>query len=255
MKSCFTIYIIFSLLCSILFMHKLFECVTNFMKFETLTNTSDEPQEAHPLPWFCIEATNLSETEEKLSKLSLTSDGYKTRGQWSSNISSLDEESIYNTISSSFEDLVSHVSVEQGKSTNSDAYTTIDLVPGDEELTIKRCDYYYRLKCFCIKLAHSISSHGVQEITIGLKLKSQISVVAPENFYSLARKQARIVLDTGYKYYSISRKLSVRSAECSPEMDWMQDNCKLKYLNQKLMDHLNCTTPWLLHFAKLEGRF
>ena len=182
-----------------------------------------------------------------------------TKLRASGGVMSLDEESIYNTISSSFEDLVSNVSVEQEKSTNSDAYTTINLVPGDKGLTIKRCDYYYRLKCYCIKLAHSISSHGVQEITIGLKLKSQISGVAPENFYSLARKQARIVLDTGYKYQygvhtSISRKLSVRSAQCESEMDWMQDHCKLKYINQKLIDHLNCTTPWLLHFAKLEGK-
>ena len=227
------------------------------MKFETLTNTSEEPQEFHPLPWFCIEATNFS--EEKLRKFSLTGSGYKTEGQWSSNVSSLDEESIYNNITASFEDLVSKVSVKQEKNTKSDDYASIDLFPGNKELIVKRCDYYYQLKCFSIKLAHSISKHGVQEIVISLKINSAISATAPGNYYSLAKKQARISLETGYKYeygvhHSISKKRSVRSAKCSQKMDWMQDECKLKYLNQKLMDHLYCTTPWLLHFASLEGK-
>ena len=30
------------------------------MKFETFINTSDKPQEFHPLPWFCVEEINRS---------------------------------------------------------------------------------------------------------------------------------------------------------------------------------------------------
>ena len=90
-------------------------------------------------------------------------------------------------------------------------------------------------------------------------MNSTISVTASGNYYSLNRQQARLSLENGYKYeygvhHSISKEFSVRSAKCMPEMDWMQDDCKLKNLTQKLMDHLNCTTPWLLHFAGLDSK-
>ena len=37
---------------------------------------------------------------------------------------------------------------------------------------------------------------------------------------------------------------------CHEHIQWEEDTCTLNYLNSLIYSELNCTTPWLLHFAR-----
>ena len=123
-----------------------------------------------------------------------------------------------------------------------------------KHVIIKRCDYYSKLKCFCGSLKPEFAKRGVQEFWLRFKKNVRVSVVAPSNFYSRVRKPARIRVEQGYKYeYFLQHNIIHIIAgddKCTEDINWKTDNCKLDYINQNITKTFNCTTPWLLSYAR-----
>ena len=241
---------VFIFTCIGLFLFESKDCISQFMKYETLTKTTQEKQENYPLPWICIEASSIPEHD--FSKLGLSSLGYRQEGKWIGNSSLHDAESVFNAVSDSFEDLVESVGIEMAVNEHSDRYLSVSL--SMKQLIVNQCDYYSRLKCYCVHLNSEFTKNGVQEIWIKFKKNVVVSAIAPGNFYSRERKQARIRVEQGYKYeYFLQHKIINRlsgNVTCTEESNWKTDDCKLASINQNITNTFNCTTPWLLSFAR-----
>ena len=223
------------------------------MKQKPLTSTSVENQEVYPLPSICIEPLGIQ--KEKLSFHNLTWSGYRKEGKWKSVLPHFDEEQTYNNVSASFEDLVDNILIKREIIDGSDGYESMTLKNIEDGLILERCDYYFNLKCFCITFSDHLVSYGIQKIKIRIKMESEITIVAPRHYYSFKRKHTYLEAEKGFRYnyvlhYSISKILPLQPNPCSTEMDWNVDPCKLKYINDKTMNLMNCTTPWLLDFAR-----
>ena len=169
-----------------------------------------------------------------------------------------DDEQTYNNFSVSFKNLIEEINFRGEINDGSDAYAKVTINKFDDGLQLDRCDYYYNLKCFCIQISPKRNTYGIQKITIEMKIDAEFVIVAPHNYYSMERKHTLFQYKVGYVYtydvqHSIFKMLPLKPNPCSPKMDWKQDPCKLKYINDKVTESLNCTTPWLLNFARLEG--
>jgi hypothetical protein len=110
------------------------------------------------------------------------------------------------------------------------------------------------LKCYCVKLKPEFAKNGLQEIWIRFKKNVVVSAIAPGNFYSRERKQARIRIERGYKYeYFLQHKIVHRlsgNENCTEDADWKTDDCKLGVINENITSTFNCTAPWLLFYAR-----
>ena len=244
---------IFIFICVILFTYNASECIYCYLKQEPLTRSTLEKQELHPLPSICI-SQSATTSEQKLSAKNLTSNEYNKEGKWQSDFSTLDEEGFYDEISASFEDLVEKIVLEKAINGDSDAYEEVTLDRSDG-LILERCDYYDELKCFCINFADKLTSQGIQRIKLFMKMYSRITVAAPGNYFTFDRKQAEINYAHGFEYryhlqHTISNALPLGANSCTKATDWKVDFYRLKYINDKMINMLNCTTPWLLHFAR-----
>ena len=93
--------------CLLLFMYKAAECINQYLRYETVTKNSEEPQEHYPLPQICISQPDIS--QKKLEQLSISARGYRNKGQWVSKKSHLDEEEIYEKLSTKFQDIVGRI--------------------------------------------------------------------------------------------------------------------------------------------------
>ena len=124
-KKVLNLSIVFTVFCTCLFIMKLIECVSIFLKKETLNKSSTENQENFPLPLICIEAKTLR--LNKMEIFGLNPQGYKFEGVWSSNKTEQDEESIYENINYSFQDLVHGITAQVNVDPDSDYYKTIEL--------------------------------------------------------------------------------------------------------------------------------
>ena len=246
--------LIFTFCCTILFLYKSYECLDQFLDYEIVTRNSEENQEDYPLPQICINQDWIS--DEKLASLNISYREYTKQGKWRNYNSTKDEEIIYDELSSSFENLVEKVVLSKMISPTNDDYEKVTFKAEDNKgMILKRCDYYDKLKCFCIKFSSEMVAFGVQAISIYPKIGSVVTVAAPGSFYSHSRKKSMIRLPTGYKYlynidYKITRSQPLVDDPCYPMMDWGEDDCKLKFINDLLMKKFGCTAPWILHFAR-----
>ena len=248
--------------CIIIFLYETQEGIRWYLEFETLTSTFKEKQNQHPLPWICVEAHEAPDSD--FAVLNLTSDGYRKQGQWKNNLNELDEESSYNMVSKRFEDLFESGTIEAAADDSSDSYETHRLTSRNVNTT--RCDFYSRLKCYCISFPQFYRQREVQEMKLNFRSNVVVSVVAPGNFYSRERKQSRIRVEKGYKYDYVLEHTIVKHRQksrfvgflepdtgtnnCTHETKITTDDCKLSFINNKITTMMNCTTPWLLFYAR-----
>ena len=73
------------------------------------------------------------------------------------------------------------------------------------------------------------------------KAGSYITVVPPGKFYSQERKKSMIGFVTGYRFlYNIGYKITISPPmgddSCDHSMDWRVDDCKLKHINNIIID-------------------
>ena len=187
-----------------------------------------------------------------ISSLGLTSEGYRKEGKWKGNVPEHDEKSTVDKVYKSLGDLIESGGFETAVDEYLDQYEFINFGPNQSIIT--RCDYYSRLKCYCVRSKPELFKVGVQEILMKFKKNVVISAVAPGNFYSRERKQARIRIEQGYKYeYFLQHKIIhqlTRNEKCTEDINWKTDDCKLGFINQKITKSFNCTTPWLLSYAR-----
>ena len=90
-------------------------------------------------------------------------------------------------------------------------------------------------------------------------MESNIYIVSPGNYYSFQRKHAYLEFRKGFSYQfdlqnRIGNILTSQQSSCSAEMNWKVDNCKLSFINNKIMNSLNCTAPWLLQHARYSNK-
>ena len=52
-------------------------------------------------------------------------------------------------------------------------------------------------------------------------------------------------------YHRIAMSLPLGADPCDADTQWEEDPCTLRFLNDLIYTQLNCTTPWLLSFARL----
>ena len=50
--------------------------------------------------------------------------------------------------------------------------------------------------------------------------------------------------------YSIHHSLDLARQPCQEDAAWKEDVCKQSIVNGRIMESFNCTTPWLLHYAR-----
>ena len=244
-------YACFVLLCISIFLYEAFQCTYSFINQTPFSQNNIENQELYPLPSFCFTQREIPNTHLH----NLTEEGYKTKGLWRSSSQVFDDEETYKNLSASFEDLVEKIKIKREFTDGSDAYEKESLTSTDNGLLLNRCDSDSDLKCFCLNFSPKQMSFGIQRVTLHMKMDSIIYIVPPLNFYSLQRKHTKIRYQLGFENYfdllhSISRVLPQQPHPCSVDMDWGQDTCRLKYVNDRIIQALNCTTPWLLAFAR-----
>ena len=51
-------------------------------------------------------------------------------------------------------------------------------------------------------------------------------------------------------YHRIAMSLPLGADPCDADTQWEEDPCTLRFLNDLIYTQLNCTTPWLLSFAR-----
>ena len=100
------------------------------------TKTSEENQQRIP--------------DAKLESLNTYKD-YTKQVNWKINGSKMNEEIVYEYLSSSFTDLVNNVVLSRISQSTSDNYERVTFkAMEDNRMILSRCDYYDKLKCFCI---------------------------------------------------------------------------------------------------------
>ena len=92
----------------------------------------------------------------------------------------MNEEIVYEYLSSSFTDLVERVVLSRMSQSTSDEYERVTLKKmEDNRMILSRCDYYDKLKCFCITFSSEMVAFGVQGISVYPKNGCYITVTAP----------------------------------------------------------------------------
>ena len=118
----------------------------------------------------------------------------------------------------------------------------INLKERNERLvTIRRCDYYQYLKCYCLSFPDSSYPHGIQEVSLSPFLNTDIIsfLVAPENFYDFSRKLNKLEFQYGFGFeyivrYDIHYQLldSVKKP-CRQNLSWAEDTCKIEKVERE----------------------
>ena len=244
--------------CFLLFMYKACECIKQYMRYETVTKNSEERQENYPLPQVCISQADIS--EESLQRFGITARDYRHKGLWTDNRSGLSEEQIYDQLSTKFQDIVERIVLDvlHKDNDNYDQITIFQKFPNGsqfENLSLTSCDYYYSLKCFCINLPSQLKSRAIQKLTVHMNKNAHIAIVAPGNFYGYERKRNEMYTEVGFiyryqVYHRIAQSLPFGLDPCHQDTEWEEDSCTLRHLNQLIYSQLNCTTPWLLNYAR-----
>ena len=244
-----------TLICFILFMYKACECINQYMQLETVTKHSEERQEKYPLPQVCISQAEIQ--PDSLRDLNISSRGYRYNGQWSSNVSDMTEEEIYLNLSTKFEDIVQKLVVDVLRKDNDNYDKIIIFEKGSviKDIDFTYCDYYYSLQCFCINLPKTIQERAIQKLYVYMKKNAHIAIVAPGNYYGYERKRNEIYTEVGFSYryqvyHRLTHSLPIGPDPCHLDTEWEGDECTLKFLNDLIFNQLNCTTPWLLSFAR-----
>ena len=241
--------------CLFLFSYNAWRCVDQFLLLETVTKSSQERQELQNFPMICLGPESL--LKETTGKLNMTPNAYRMGVSWRKE--NMSEEEVYNNISVGFEDLVHKIRVSKTKMKDSGAYEKIYIESKDIELSgiqLIQSDYYWELKRFCMLFPHDSFPYGIQAIALYMKQKRnvQIFITSPGNAYSFDRKANRFPYGGGMITYSIEyilyHSLNLDTEPCSEETSWKEDNCALGLINDMIMNTFNCTTPWLLNWAR-----
>ena len=82
-------------------------------------------------------------------------------------------------VSKRFEDLFESGIIESVVDDSSDSYETLHLTSRNVNTT--RCDFYSRLKCYCINFPQFYRQREVQEMKLNFLSNVVVSVVAPGN--------------------------------------------------------------------------
>ena len=102
-----------------------------------------------------------------ISSLGLTSEGYRKEGKWKGNVPEHDEKSTVDKVYESLGDLIESGGFETAVDEYLDQYEFINFGPNQSIIT--RCDYYSRLKCYCVRSKPELFKVGVQEIQMKFK--------------------------------------------------------------------------------------
>ena len=131
-----------------------------YLESEMVTQTAEENQEDYPPPQICNNQHRIP--DEKLESLNITYTEYTKQGKWKINGFKMKEEIIYEYLSSSFTDLVNKVVLSRISQSTSDNYERVTFkAMEDNRMILSRCDYYDKLKCFCIKFSSEMVAFGV----------------------------------------------------------------------------------------------
>ena len=241
--------------CTLLFSYNAWRCVDQYLLFETVTKSSQEGQELHKFPMICIGPEELS--KEETAKLNMTPKGYQNGDMWKAR--NMTEEEVYDNLSLGFGKLVKKIKIRKYKMKNSGAYESVYF--NSEELKMSavqvlETDYYRSLKRSCLVFPHEHFPFGIQDVDFYMKnTKNAVFFVAPPgNAFSMDRKPNRFRYAKGLAEYAIEHtlrySLNLDRDPCSEEVSWKEDECALNIINTKILETVNCTTPWLLKFAR-----
>ena len=242
--------------CFFLFCYNAWRCVNQYLLAETVTKTSQERQELHNFPLICLGPDSLSKT--RTAKLNITPEDYQKGGVWKTVVMS--EEEVFKNLTLGFTSLVKKIKVNKTKKKNSDAYEKVHIKSEDWEksgVTIVPSDYYYELRRHCVKFPTKVFPYGIQRIIFDMKqiVNAKFFVASPGNVFGPDRKSNEFSYSGGLSRLSIEYSqhysLNLDREPCSEEASWKEDDCTLGIINDMIMGRLNCTTPWLINFARL----
>ena len=172
----------------------------------------------------------------------------------------MDEETVYEQLSSEFGDLVSKMKSYRTILKKSEGYEKIDIKSEEANasgIEVKQLDYYYFFKIYCLGFSREVFPNGIQQLWIYTRNNSEdleFNIVPPGGFFAGARKRNRFRFNRGKETYSVEHSLdyslNLPQQPCLEEAAWKEDECKLDIVSRHVMDSFNCTTPWLLHHAR-----
>jgi hypothetical protein len=248
-----------SVTCLCIFLYKAEECLGQYLRHETVSKQSQAAQQAHPLPSVCI--TSRPWAKARLEGVGLTIKQFTERGVWTTG--NMTAEQVYEFASPMFEDLVKKIVVRVSMR-NTDRFKEVSIYANKDAdymkkkgLVIKRSDYYYYLKVFCMEFSYEF---GLQSIKIVPQNKTSIvlSVITPGNFFAYDRRRNEIFTNAAFRYtyqvyHSVSEALPLFGS-CTHAMDWAEDGCRLNNIHQVVSKGRNCTVPWLLSHTRYNSR-
>ena len=201
--------------------------------------------------------------EERLEEIKIDIKQYQKNGTWTTKLNTNNEETVYDFISPKLSDILENISVRRRTDYLTDNYENVEFLPdeldeelGPEGLTILRMDYYDEFKIYCLNISSNLQGFGVETVYLFSKdIKYNMVIIEPGNFYSFARKRNLVKVQPKRDYHiqvyhDLHVSLSLDQSPCFPEMKEKVDQCRLKYINDAIVNKFNCTTPWLLHYAR-----
>jgi hypothetical protein len=199
--------VLLTLFCVGLFLYKSGECLSLYLKFETVSKQTTEPQQAFPLPSICLSSKNWKKA--KLKSVGITSNQYKFKGVWTSNSTNMTAEEVYEFVSHKLEDIVHTIEVEISQpNTDYSREVLIDVTKGaaamaEQGLTVRRLDSDTGL-IYCLDFSYE---HGLQEITIISQYGSlRIDVTPPGSYFGYERQRNQFPITPGCSWsYLVTR--------------------------------------------------
>ena len=257
-KLLYLLWMMLTFLSSTIFVYKSYECVMKYFDYQVVTKFYEEYQQDYPYPEFCILPNEVQ--IGRMRELNLTEDDYKEKGIWHVNGSNKDGEELFNFFSVPLNQLIDKVRLYLTIGHSSHEYQKKSLIINGDDISgvsMKTCDYYNHLRCNCMMISAETAPFGLQAVSIYPKENCKMIVSAPGRFYTPAQKKAKITFLAGHNYvYSIeqivSKHLPIGLSPCNEELNWKEDECKLRILNDILIKRWNCTAPWLLRFARFD---
>ena len=187
----------------------------------------------------------------------MTPEDYQEGGIWRT--VQMNEEEVFKNLSFGFASLVKNIRINKTKKKNSDAYEKVDIETEDLErsgVTIIQSDYYFELRRHCVKFSKKMFPYGIQRIIFNMEqtITTKFFVASPGNVFGQDRKSNEFSYGGGLSTLSIeySQQYSLNLARepCYEEASWNEDECTLAIINDIIIETLNCTTPWLINFAR-----
>ena len=245
----------FQIFCSGLFLYYFYTFIVTYLKYDTVTKTSQDKQENHPRPLICLSTKNLLRVDQLHEEYH--------DGNWLLSMTNVSAEEVYDLVSPRLSDLISSIKLQATLYSLGDEYKYVEIDANNETdliingLVLSRCDYYEYLKCYCISLDPRTYPHGVQGVFLYPMIDIRAFVVAPGRFYDFSRKLTTIEIETNFSYeyvidYSIYNLINLETKPCKASLSWREDECKLSQLTGLVTAQYNCTSPWFLYFARLD---